>query len=139
MIYLSRKVHFCAAHKLYNPKWTEEKNKEIFGLCSNENWHGHNFEMTVTVKGDPDPDTGFVMNFKDLNQIIKKKVLEKVDHRNINLDVDFMKGKMPTCEVLAVEFWKILDPAIKQHSPNVRLHSIKLYETVNNYAEYMGG
>lgn len=138
MIYLSRNVHFCAAHKLYNSKWSEEKNKEIFGLCSNENWHGHNFEMTVTVKGSPDPDTGFVMNFKQLNQIIKKEILEKVDHRNINLDVDFMRGKMPTCEILAVEFWKILEPAIKKDSPKVQLHSIKLYETVNNYAEYMG-
>jgi len=94
--------------------------------------------MTVTVKGEPDPETGFVMNFKVLNQIIKKEILEKVDHRNINLDVDFMKGKMPTCENLAIEFWKILEPAIQRESPKVRLHSIKLYETINNYAEYLG-
>jgi 6-pyruvoyltetrahydropterin/6-carboxytetrahydropterin synthase len=138
MIYLSRQVHFCAAHKLYNPKWSAEKNKEIFGLCANENWHGHNFDMTITVKGIPDPETGFVMNFKDLNRIVKTEIIEKVDHRNINLDVDFMRGKMATCEILAIEFWKILQPAINKHSPQVNLHSIKLYETPGNFAEYYG-
>jgi 6-pyruvoyltetrahydropterin/6-carboxytetrahydropterin synthase len=138
MIYLSRQVHFCAAHKLYNPKWSMEKNKEVFGLCANENWHGHNFDMTITVKGMPDAETGFVMNFKDLNKIIKTEIVEKVDHRNINMDVDFMQGKMATCEILAIEFWKILEPAINNHSPQVKLHSIKLYETPGNYAEYYG-
>jgi 6-pyruvoyltetrahydropterin/6-carboxytetrahydropterin synthase len=138
MSYLSRQVHFCAAHKLYNSKWSEEKNKEVFGLCANENWHGHNFDMTVTVKGTPDPETGFVMNFKDLNKIIKTQIIEKVDHRNINMDVDFMKGKMATCEILAIEFWKILEPAIRNHTPSVKLHSIKLYETQDSFAEYYG-
>ena len=138
MIYLSRTVHFCAAHKLYNPKWSQEKNLEVFGLCANENWHGHNFEMTVTVKGKPDPETGFVMNFKDLNGIIKKEILEKVDHKNLNLDVDFMQGKMTTCEVIAVEFWKILREAIKRKAPHAELHAIKLYETYRNYTEYFG-
>ena len=138
MIYLSRQVHFCAAHKLYNPKWSKEKNEEVFGLCANENWHGHNFDMIVTVKGKPDPDTGFVMNFKDLNQIIKKEILEKVDHRNLNIDVDFLQDKLTTCEVVVMEFWKILDNIIKQDYPNVQLHCIKLYETPRNYAEYYG-
>ena len=138
MIYLSRQVHFCAAHKLYNKNWTAEKNKEIFGLCANENWHGHNFDLTVTVKGLPDPDTGFVMNFKDLNKIIKTEILGKVDHRNLNMDVDFMEGKMATCEILTMEFWKILEPAIKKHSPRVSLHCLKLYETPGNYAQYYG-
>jgi 6-pyruvoyltetrahydropterin/6-carboxytetrahydropterin synthase len=139
MIYLSREVHFCAAHKLFNPAWSKEKNEEIFGLCANENWHGHNFDMTVTVKGEIDPDTGFLINFKDLNLIIKEEVLQKVDHRNLNLDVDFMKGKMPSCEVLATEIFKKLDPRIKAFSDDrVRLHSIKLYETARNYTEYFG-
>ena len=138
MIYLSRQVHFCAAHKLYNPKWSKEKNEEIFGLCANENWHGHNFDMIVTVKGEPDPETGFVMNFKDLSQIIKKEILEKVDHKNLNLDVDFLEGKLTTCEIVVMEFWKILDPVIRNNYPNVALHCIKLFETPRNYAEYYG-
>lgn len=138
MIYLSRKAHFCAAHKLYNPKWSQEKNEEIFGLCANENWHGHNFDMVVTVKGEPDPETGFVMNFKDLNKIIKEEIIKKVDHRNLNMDVDFMKGKLPTCEIVVMEFWKIIKKALDENHPAVKLHCIKLYETNNSFAEYYG-
>jgi len=139
LVYLSREVQFCAAHKLYNNKWDKEKNLEIFGACANENWHGHNFDMTVTVKGQPDPDTGFVMNFKDLKKIIKTEILDKVDHKNLNLDVDFMKGKLASCETLVVEFWKILAPQIKDvTNDRVSLHCIKIYETKNNYAEYYG-
>ena len=123
MIYISRDAHFCAAHKLYNEKWSKEKNEEIFGACANENWHGHNFDMTVTVKGQIDPDTGFVMNFKDLNKIIKKDILERVDHKNLNLDVDFMKGKLTSCESLIVEFWKILLQKLWM-PPIIQLYSI---------------
>ena len=129
MIYISRDAHFCAAHKLYNEKWSKEKNEEIFGACANENWHGHNFDMTVTVKGTVDPETGFVMNFKDLNKIVKREILEKVDHKNLNLDVDFMSGKLPSCENLIVEFWKILEPKIMEVTDNKSvLHCIKLKE-----------
>ncbi len=139
MIYISREAHFCAAHKLYNPKWSKEKNKEIFGACANENWHGHNFDLTVTIKGNADPDTGFVMNFKDLNRIIREEILEKVDHMNLDLDVDFMKGKLSTCETLVKEFWKILGPRIGEVTGRrVQLHCIRLKETANNYAEYYG-
>lgn len=139
MIYISRDAHFCAAHKLYNEKWSKKKNEEIYGACANENWHGHNFDMTVTVKGSINPETGFVINFKDLKKIIRVEILEKVDHKNLNLDVDFMKGKMPSCEVLIVEFWKILEPKIKKMTDgSCRLHCIKLKETNNNYAEYYG-
>lgn len=139
MVYISRDSHFCAAHKLYNPKWSPEKNKEVFGPCANENWHGHNFDMTVTVKGSVDPDTGFVMNFKELNKLIKTEILEKVDHKNLNLDVDFLQGKMASCETLVVEFWKILSPKIEDITEGrVKLHCIKLKETKNNYAEYYG-
>lgn len=139
MIYISRNAHFSAAHKLVNPKWDRKKNEEVFGVCANENWHGHNFNMTVTVKGLPDPDTGFVMNFTDLKQIINREILEKVDHKNLNVDVDFLKGKMISCETLAVEFWKILEPEIQRKTEGrVALHRIKLYETPNNFAEYYG-
>ena len=139
MIYISRDSHFCVAHKLYNEKWSKEKNEEVFGGCANENWHGHNFDMTVTVKGLVDPDTGFVINFKELNKIIKKEIIEKVDHKNLNLDVDFMKGKLTSCENLVMEFWHILEPKIKEASnERTALHCIKLKETNRNYAEYYG-
>ncbi len=138
MIYISRKEHFNAAHKLYNPNWTEEKNVEMFGPCANANWHGHNFELIVTVKGIPDPDTGFVIDLKKLSKLIRSKVIEKLDHKNLNLDVDFMFGKMASTENLAMEVWKILDPEILAIAQNAKLHCIKLYETPRNYVEYFG-
>ncbi len=137
MIYVSRKEHFNAAHKLYNPKWSKEKNEEVFGPCANENWHGHNFDLIVTVKGNPDPETGFVIDLKKLSVLIKDEILEKVDHKNFNMDVDFLKDKMPSCENIVIEFWKILAPRIENIS-NASLHSIKLYETPRNYVEYFG-
>ncbi len=139
MIYISRNAHFSAAHKLNNPKWDREKNEEMFGVCANENWHGHNFDLTVTVKGEPDPETGFVMNFTDLKQIVNHEILDKVDHKNLNMDVDFLKGKMISCETLSIEFWKILDREVRKATGDrVSLYRIKLYETPNNYAEYFG-
>ena len=138
MIYVSRKEHFNAAHKLYNPNWTEEKNQEVFGPCSNANWHGHNFEMIVTVKGQPDPETGFVVDLKQLSNLIKKEIIDKVDHKNLNMDVDFMQGKMASCEILVMEMWKILKPAIRTITSVGHLHSIRLYETPRNYVEYFG-
>lgn len=137
MIYISRKEHFNAAHKLYNPNWSKEKNQEVFGPCANENWHGHNFELIVTVKGMPDPDTGFVIDLKKLSKLIRSSVIEKLDHKNLNLDVDFMKDKMASTENLAIEIWKILQPQILNIS-EAKLHSIKLYETPRNYVEYFG-
>lgn len=139
MIYVSRKEHFNAAHKLYNPNWSPEKNIEMFGPCANENWHGHNFELIVTVKGIPDPETGFVVDLKRLSQIIKSEVIDKVDHKNLNLDVPFMKGKMGSCENLIFEFWKILQPEVTKLSPNASLHQLRLYETPRNYVDYFGG
>jgi 6-pyruvoyltetrahydropterin/6-carboxytetrahydropterin synthase len=138
MIYVSRKEHFNAAHKLYNPNWSEAKNAEVFGPCANANWHGHNFELIVTVKGSPDPDTGFVIDLKTLSNITKELIVDKVDHRNLNVDVEFMQGKMASCEVFIMEIWKILAPAIKQVAPNASLHRLKLYETPRNYVEYFG-
>jgi 6-pyruvoyltetrahydropterin/6-carboxytetrahydropterin synthase len=138
IVYVSRKEHFNAAHKLYNPAWSKEKNIEVFGPCANENWHGHNFDLIVTVKGEPDPDTGFVIDLKKLSTLIRYDVTEKLDHKNLNLDVDFMQGKLASCENLAVEIWKILQLRIRPISKFGELHSIKLYETPRNYVEYFG-
>ena len=137
MVVVHRKEHFNAAHKLYNPNWSKEKNDEVFGLCANENWHGHNFDLTISVIGEPDPDTGFVIDLKKLSKIIKSEVIEKLDHKNLNMDVDFMKDKLTSCENLVIEIWKILEPLINEHK-NARLYRILLYETVNNYVEYYG-
>lgn len=138
MIYVSRREHFNAAHKLYNPNWSQEKNEAVFGPCANEHWHGHNFEMIVTVKGKPDPDTGFVVDLKKLSTLIRERVIEKVDHKNLNLDVDFMQGKMASCEILIEEIWKILAPALQEITDRGVLHAIRLYETPNNYVEFFG-
>lgn len=138
MIYVSRKEHFNAAHKLYNPQWSKEKNVEVFGPCANENWHGHNFELITTVAGMPDPDTGFVVDLKKLSILIRAEVIDKLDHKNLNLDVDFMKDKMASTEILAIEIWKILDPKISSISRFGKLYSIKLYETPRNFVEYFG-
>lgn len=139
MIYVSRKEHFNAAHKLFNPSWSIEKNEEVFGNCANENWHGHNFKLTVTVVGEIDPETGYLVDLKLLSDLIKKEILDKVDHKNINLDVPFMKNKMSSCENLVTEFWKILEPQIPEISDQrARLSNIRLHETVNNFVEYPG-
>ncbi len=137
MIIVHRKEHFNAAHKLYNPKWSKEKNEEIFGPCANENWHGHNFDLTISVIGEPDPETGFVIDLKKLSLIIKSEVVDKLDHKNLNLDVDFMKDKMGSCENLVTEIWKILEPKIAEYG-SARLYRVLLFETVNNYVEYYG-
>jgi 6-pyruvoyltetrahydropterin/6-carboxytetrahydropterin synthase len=136
MIYITRKEHFNAAHKLFRPDWSDEKNLEVFGKCSNPNWHGHNYDLYVTIKGEPDPNTGFVYDLKDLSEIIKKHVIEKLDHKNINMDVDFMQGKMASTEVLTMAIWAQLEPHIK--SAFGELHSVRLHETERNYVEYFG-
>jgi 6-pyruvoyltetrahydropterin/6-carboxytetrahydropterin synthase len=135
VFYLTRKEHFNAAHKLFNPAWSKEKNDEVFGKCANENWHGHNFELFVTVKGEVNPDTGFVMDAKQLSKIIKDKVVEVLDHKNLNLDVPFMAGKLCSIENLTYEIWQQLIPFLPQ---GVALHSIKLVETPRIFVEYFG-
>lgn len=136
MVYLTRVEHFNAAHRLYNEHWTEEKNNEMFGKCANANWHGHNYELHVTVKGDPNPETGFIFNAKELGQLIKDIVVEKVDHRNLNLDVDFMKGKFTSAENFAIGIWNELKPHIEKDG--AKLHCVKLLETPRIYVEYFG-
>lgn len=136
MIHITRKEHFNAAHKLHNPAWSDEKNREVFGKCSNPNWHGHNYVLYVTVKGAINPDTGYSANLKDLSVVIRKYVTDKLDHKNLNLDVDFMQGIMPSTENVAIAIWKILDPHVKEMG--CALHCVKLMETENNYVEYFG-
>jgi 6-pyruvoyltetrahydropterin/6-carboxytetrahydropterin synthase len=135
MVYLTRIEHFNAAHRLYNPDWSAEKNEQVFGKCANHNWHGHNFELYVTIKGDPDPDTGFIFDAKRLSTIVKERVIDKLDHRNLNLDVDFMLGKRCSIENLVVGIWQELAPALPAH---VKLHCLKLVETPKIYVEYYG-
>jgi 6-pyruvoyltetrahydropterin/6-carboxytetrahydropterin synthase len=136
MVFLTRVEHFNAAHKLSNPAWSEEKNIEVFGKCANANWHGHNYELHVTVKGDPDPETGFIFNAKTLGRLVRDKVIEKIDHKNLNLDVDFMKDKFTSAENLAMGIWKELFQEIK--SQGAELHCIRIYETPRIYVSYYG-
>lgn len=135
MLYITRIEHFNAAHKLYNPSWPREKNEEVFGKCANENWHGHNFELYITLKGLANEETGFVFDVKKLSIIVKEHVIEKLDHKNLNVDVDFLKGKICSIENLVMGIWAQLTP----HLPaDVKLHCLKLYETPRIFVEYFG-
>lgn len=135
LVYVTRKVRFNGAHKLYNPNWSQEKNTEVFGKCANKNWHGHNFELFVTVKGLPNADTGFVMDLKKLKVVLNQKIVEKLDHSNFNLDVDFLKDVMPSIENIAIKIWEQITPGLPA---DVQLHCVKLYETENQFVEYYG-
>lgn len=133
-VYVTRKARFNAAHRLHNPEKSEAWNRETFGKCNNPNWHGHNYTLEVTVAGEPDPETGYVVDLAVLKQIIHEKVIDKVDHRNLNLDVNFMEGVMPSTENFAVAIWNELEDEL----PSGRLHRVRLYETEHNMAEYYG-
>jgi 6-pyruvoyltetrahydropterin/6-carboxytetrahydropterin synthase len=134
-VYITRRETFNAAHKLWKPEWSEEKNDEVFGKCANKNWHGHNFELHVTLSGIPDPDTGFVFDVKKLSTIVNTYVIDKLDHKNLNLDVDFMHGKLCSIENLVIGIWEQLSPNLPS---SVKLHALKLYETPRIYVEYFG-
>ena len=136
MIYITRRERFCAAHKLHREDWSDEQNQAVFGYCSNPNWHGHNYELYVTVKGQVNPETGFVIDLKTMKNIINKHIIDKLDHKNINLDVDFMQGKMASTEVIAMQIFHELKPHFDLE--NVILHSVRLHETENNSVEYFG-
>ena len=136
-VYITRRENFNAAHKLWQENWSEEKNIEVFGKCSNQNWHGHNFTIYVTVKGAPNPETGFVINLKDLSDIIKEEVIEPLDHKNLNLDVPFLEGILASTENVVIKIWERIEgPILKAGG---QLAKIKLVETENNYVEYYGG
>lgn len=131
-IKVSRKEHFNAAHRLFNPAWSEERNKQVFGKCSNPNYHGHNYELIVAVTGEPNPETGYVYDMKVLSDLIREHVTQKFDHKNLNLDTEYFKALNPTAENIAVVIWKILREKIDS-SLDVK---ITLYETERNYVEY---
>ncbi|MCB0625382.1 MAG: 6-carboxytetrahydropterin synthase [Saprospiraceae bacterium] len=137
MVYITRRERFNAAHKLWVDEWSEEKNLEMFGKCANKNWHGHNYTLYVTVKGHPDPHTGFVIDVKKLSKMIQRLIVDRVDHSNLNLDVPFIPaGMQPTTENLVILFWKELEPELREEA--CKLHKIQLWETENIYAEYFG-
>ncbi|HEX2968802.1 MAG TPA: 6-carboxytetrahydropterin synthase [Bacteroidales bacterium] len=136
MIYLTRKERFCAAHRMYRPDWTDEENMKVFGKCSNPNWHGHNYTLWVTVKGEPSKEHGFVMNINYLKQIINDNIICRIDHKNINLEVDFMRNRIATTENLCTAIWNELEPLIKEKG--AILHCVKIEETENNSIEYYG-
>lgn len=134
LVYITRRERFNAAHKLYNTNWTPEENEAFFGKCSNKYFHGHNFELFVTIKGYANPETGMVMDLKKLKRLIKETITEPLDHRNLNEDIDWLKGSMPSIENIIVAIWDRLDPLIEDG----KLHSLKLIETENNFVEYFG-
>ena len=137
MVYLTREEHFNAAHKLSIAEWSDEENKAVFGKCANKNFHGHNFLLKVTVKGEPDPQTGFSMNVTDLSKIMKEFILKKFDHKNLNLDMDDFKDKQPTCENLAMLIWEIIEPEIAKKT-KAQLHQVRIYESPRMYVDYFG-
>jgi 6-pyruvoyltetrahydropterin/6-carboxytetrahydropterin synthase len=136
MIYLTRRERFCAAHRMFRSDWSDEKNNSVFGKCSNPNWHGHNYILWVTIKGEPSVENGFVLNMNTLKGIILTKVINKIDHKNINIEVDFMKGKIATTENLAIAIWNELKTGVE--AEGAQLHCIKIEETENNTVEYYG-
>lgn len=136
MMYITRRERFTAAHRLYRPEWSDEKNTEVFGGCANPNWHGHNYEIFVTVKGEVNEELGYVMNLKDLSKILKEHVISKMDHRNLNLDVDFLKDVMTSTENVAIKIWEQIEGPIAKLG--IQLHCVKIAETENNYVEYYG-
>jgi len=135
-MHITRRERFSAAHRLSKEEWSDEKNLEVFGKCANPNWHGHNYELFVTVKGPIEEETGFVMDLKILSDILKEKVIEYLDHKNVNVDTPFMKGKMASTENICLAIWEQIEGPIAELG--AQLHCIKLQETENNYVEYYG-
>ena len=134
MVYVTRRAHFSASHRLFNPTFSDEKNLEVFDKCANPNGHGHNYYLEVCIAGELNPETGYVIDLKKLKEIVNEYFIEKVDHKNINLDVNFLSGIIPTAENIAIAAWKQIYPHINEG----KLYSIKLYETENNFVEYRG-
>ena len=134
MIFITRKIEFSAGHRLFNPDFSDEKNEATFGLCNNPNGHGHNYVLEVTLSGEVCDDTGMVFDLKELKKLTQREIIDKVDHKNLNVDVDYLEGIIPTAENLAIKFWEILEPKIEKG----RLHEIKLYESERNYVVYRG-
>ncbi len=128
-------MHFSAAHRVHNPAMSDDENRRVFGKCNNPNWHGHNYILDVSVKGEVDAGTGYVLDLTRVKDVVQSQVIDKVDHRNLNLEVDFLRDVIPTTENVVVAFWRVLEPALRP----ARLTRLVLWETVNNYVEYDGG
>jgi 6-pyruvoyltetrahydropterin/6-carboxytetrahydropterin synthase len=133
-VFITRQVHFNSAHRLHNPTKSQKWNVEKYGLCTNPHWHGHNYVLEVTVRGQPDPETGYVLDLADLKKILHAAVADKCDHRNLNTDVDFLRGLIPSTENLVIAFWNEIEPRLTAG----KLHRVRLYETPRNFAEYYG-
>lgn len=136
IVYATRRERFNAAHKLWNNNWDDKTNLERFGKCANPNWHGHNYDLFVTVKGVPQEDTGYCIDLKYLSDLIEERVTSKMDHRNLNMDVPFLAGQMTSCENVAIAIWEQLEGPLKE--VGCQLHSVRLHETENNMVEYFG-
>jgi 6-pyruvoyltetrahydropterin/6-carboxytetrahydropterin synthase len=134
LLYVTRRAHFSAAHRLFNPSFSDRENEAVFDKCASVNGHGHNYYIEVTVAGEPDPRTGYVMDLKKLKAIIDEHVIAHVDHKHLNMDVEFLRGIIPTAENIAVACWNQLEP----HILNGHLYAVRLYETEQNFAEYKG-
>ncbi|MFM9079565.1 MAG: 6-pyruvoyl trahydropterin synthase family protein [Opitutaceae bacterium] len=135
VVHITRQVHFNSAHRLYNPNRSLAWNQAKFGMCTNPHWHGHNYVLEVTVKGRPDPETGYIMDLSDLKRILHEAVVDKCDHRNLNDEVDFLRGTIPSTENLVIAFWREIAPHLP---PRARLHRVRLYETPRNFADFFG-
>jgi len=136
MVYITRRFNFSASHRVYNPGLSDEENYKIYGKCSNPNGHGHNYVMDVTVNGEVDDATGFVMDLTELKEVVQESIIKKVDHKNLNVDVDFMKNTLPSTENIVRKFWEQIESKI--NNSKRKLYSIKLQETLNNSVEYRG-
>lgn len=136
MVYLTRRERFNSAHRLFNTNYSDAKNFDFYGKCANPNWHGHNYELFITVKGTVDPETGLVINLKELSQIINTSIIDKLDHKNLNIEVDFLKNTIVSTENIIMAIWNVLEAELKH--TKARLHKLKLVETENNFAEYYG-
>ncbi len=134
MVYVTRKAHFSAAHRLFNPEFSDAENERVFDKCNNPHGHGHNYTIEVTVAGEPDPKTGYVIDLKRLGELIGKEILTKVDHKHLNYDVVELRGIIPTAENIALVFWRLLAP----HIHDGTLYKVRVAESDNNFAEYLG-
>ena len=134
LVYVTRRMHFSAAHRLHTDALNDEENEQLYGLCNNPMGHGHNYELDITIKGEPDPVTGMVIDLKDLRDIVQRELVDKVDHKHLNVDVDFMQGIVPTAENIVIAFWHQL----KDKFPTGKLDELRLYETPRNIASYRG-
>ena len=134
IVTITRRLMFNAAHRVHNPALSDAENQRLFGKCNNPNWHGHNYTLDVSVSGPVDETTGYVVDLRHIKRVVEREVIDKVDHKNFNLEVDFMRGVIPTTENIVVAMWRVIEPAMRP----AKLTKLVLWETPNNYVEYEG-